>query len=566
MTLSVDGPEVLAACHKLGWSSGPREVQRALLSDLFAGHDVLGVLPTGAGKSGIFQIPALVRPGLVIVISPLVALMRDQVERLTAHGVAAITLNSHCSAIERRQATDMLHAGAAKLLYLSPERMLGMDPLMFGDHKIQMYVIDEAHCISEWGHDFRPAYWRLGRSMSRFQPAQRLALTATATAEVAEEIANITQITQRGGKIHRYSPDRPNITYGVAGRKVSLIRLVQAVGLPCIVYGSTRKGVEDAASHLSRAQFKTAFYHAGMNKNDRAEVQSKFTNGEIEVITATNAFGMGIDHSGISGVVHLEMPTSLEAYSQETGRAGRGGQPAKAMCRATVETLEIAKSLVPMTWPSPHRVRLFWGRFEVYAEDGDNSWVGEGRVQLSNTEIAEKVGMESQEVGACLRILSDHGYIRRTPYRDRPVKVSLLSGADKLKGKKQRRVIDRLKEHADISGEIIGSVSFFLDIIELDHSYACSLRDNHAIRIEWVDRCQVIEILRDGRPELDDAKIISIRRRSMGRIEAAHGFLKTSGCRRHYLLNYFGETSGGDPDGPCCDRCLARSRGVAYAG
>jgi ATP-dependent DNA helicase RecQ len=557
--IAVDGPEVMEACAKLGWPSGPRPLQKNILADLLAGRDVLGVLPTGGGKSGIFQIPALARPGLVIVISPLVALMRDQVERLTEHDVPAVTLNSHSSAVERRAAQDMLRSGSVKLLYVSPERMLGMDPAMFGDHPIQMYVIDEAHCISEWGHDFRPAYWRLGRSLSRFPDAQRLALTATATSEVMDEIASITQISQRNGVVHRYSSDRPNITYGVAGRSVSLVRLVQAVGLPCIVYGSTRKGVEDAASQLQRARYKAAFYHAGMGKNERADVQAQFTNGEVDVITATNAFGMGIDHPGINGVVHLEMPTSLEAYSQETGRAGRGGQPAKVLCRATVETLEVAKSLVPMTWPSPHRIRLFWDRFLVYAEDGNNEWVGENRVQLSSNEIGHQVGMDPQEVNACLRILSEHGYVRRTPYRDRPVKVSLLSGADKLKGKRQRRVIAQLKAHADTSGEVVGSVQFFRDVIDLDLAYAKELRNRNAIRLDWVDKCQVLEILREGRPELDEDRIVAIRRRAMGRIQAAHGLLTTRGCRRTYLLEYFGDEAVSPPLGRCCDRCVAQS-------
>lgn len=555
MTLAVDDPAVQEACNRLGWP-GLRRVQQTVLEPLLAGKDVVCVLPTSGGKTGIYQIPALCREGMVVVVSPLVALMHDQVSRLEKHGICAVTLNSHASAVRKRQAVDLIRSGAVKLLYLSPERLLSLDPSLFDGTTVQMWAIDEAHCISEWGHDFRPSYYRLGRSLDRFPAAQRVALTATATGAVQDEIASVLGIRDDFERIV-YSPDRPNISYGVAGRKVSLVRLVQSAGLPCLVYGSTRKSVEDAASALQRAGYRAAYYHAGMKKQDRTEVQERFQAGDYEIIAATCAFGMGIDHAGIRAVVHLEMPTSLEAYSQETGRAGRDGAQSKVLCRSTVETLDIARASVPMTWPSPQRVRLFWRRLRPMFRDGVGQWHGATTLQLSNTEIAHRIGMDAIEVGSCIRILSETGNLHRTPYRDRPVQVSLLSTADRLTGRRQRAVVQQLRAHADLAGEVVGSVAFFRDVIGLDKAFAQKLNLRHAIRFQWVDRCQVLELAHDEEhPTLDGDRLVRVRQRAFDRIEAARGFLYTTGCRRRYLLEYFGDRGGGRSTGICCDRCM----------
>jgi ATP-dependent DNA helicase RecQ len=252
----------------MGWSS-IRPYQREVLEAVFAGEDVLAVLPTSGGKSGIYQIPAIVREGLVVVISPLVALMRDQVQRLQSLGICAVELNSYISAIERKKYMDLVRSGTARLLYVSPEKMLSLDPSLFSSTTIQMYAIDESHCISEWGHDFRPAYYRLGKSLDRFPPAQRVALTATATPQVADEIAEVLGIRGPKSRKFRYSPDRPNLIYGVGGRLLHLAAMVESVGLPCLVYGSTRRSVQDAASLLQRNGYAADFYHAGMPKEDR---------------------------------------------------------------------------------------------------------------------------------------------------------------------------------------------------------------------------------------------------------------------------------------------------------
>jgi len=548
---------ITKASNILGWP-GPRPAQKEVLEHIFAGKNVIGVLATSMGKSGIFQIPTLAREGLTIVLSPLVALMADQVARLQAHGVEAYQINSHCSTMDRKRAIDAVQNGTAKLLYISPERLQGVTKDFFGKSTIQMIAVDEAHCISEWGHDFRPAYLRIGRQLKRLGTFQTVALTATATAQVVDEICDVLDLGDDAVRIIK-TPDRPNISYGVAGSKYNLGALVEIGGLPSLVYGSTRASVQEAAVALRRAGYKAKHYHAGMKKEERMKVQEEYISGKLDVISATCAFGMGIDHPGIRSVIHLEMPTSLEAYMQESGRAGRDGSQSIAICKATLDTLEVAQGLVSLSWPTPQAVYAFWDQLQPLFESRPGKWEGEGRIQLTNKEIADKTGENDRKVGSCLRILHDCGAIRRVPYQDRPVTVTLLSSADSLKGKRQRLVIRRLHEHADANGEVQGSVAFFWNVIGLDRAYATELRARNAIRFNWIERCQMIERLTTGRPNLDEDQIHRIRRRSLARINYAGGFLMNNvECRRDYLLKYFGDTTGGKATGMCCDRCKAR--------
>lgn len=562
---------VLEACRSLGWER-PRPSQMEVLEPIFAGEDVVGVLPTSAGKSGIFQIPTLARPGLTVVVSPLVALMMDQVERLRSYGIRAYALNSHCSASDKRQALCAIEEGDAKIVYMSPERMQGIDPSFFGRSKVQMFAIDEAHCISEWGHDFRPPYLRLGRyirwlSKEMTERPQIVALTATATAGVVDEICGVLGIDGSGDrtavKIIK-TPDRPNITYGVAGERVSLVRLVETAGrvvdqpLPCLVYGSTRKSVESAAVELLRAGYAAEHYHAGLSKKRRQEVQERFIAGDIDVLTATCAFGMGIDHGGIRSVVHLEMPTSLEAYMQESGRAGRDGSPSIAICRATVDTLRVAKSLTAMSWPTPKRVREFWHALQPQFEDRLGKWEGEDAVQKNCTELGEAIGFDPMEVESCLRILHDEKFVRVIPWQDRPVEVQLLDGAHRCTGKRQLEVLRRLNRYANEDKLVRGSVAFFANVIGVGHAYLRELAARQALWVDWTDKCQIVQRLRhDPVAEFDYTRIRSVRARSIHRIEAAEKFLSLPGnaCRRDYLLRYFGDDSGGTSLGRCCDHC-----------
>jgi ATP-dependent DNA helicase RecQ len=564
--------EVMEACARLGWPSGPRAQQWSVIEPVLRGEDVLAVLPTSAGKSATYQIPALVREGkgLVVVISPLVALMIDQVARLTRHGVRAAALTSHATTQEKRQIQDDLKARKLDLLYVSPERLQGMDPEQTGP--VSLFAVDEAHCISEWGHDFRPVYTQIGRLLERWKEKQVLALTATANAQVVDEIAKFLRIPS--ARRIRYSADRPNIRYLVCGANATLQMMIQRGGLPCLVYGSTRKSVEDAAHELTRTGFegKVAHYHAGMSKVERSTVQGRFIAGDLDIVVATCAFGMGIDHPGIRSVVHLEMPTSLEAYVQESGRAGRDGSPSLSLVRATVTTLKTAAETVVKTWPEPARVKTFWRECQFLFDGKPGKYEGEDRVQKTTTEITRLVNQYSGialmdtpfdpvEVDACIRILAGEGLLDHVPYRERHVEVVLLEASKDpkvVRGKRQRHVVEQLRAYSDVEGRVVGTVAFFTDVVGLDRAYADELGKLNVILAkldEW-EPCQVLTRKSHvAIPSLDEARILAIRHRSVQRVESAKNFLYTKGCRRSYLLDYFGDVSSSAPSSGCCDRC-----------
>ena len=319
--------------------------QRDIMAHVLAGRDTLALLPTGGGKSLTYQLPALLAPGLTVVVSPLIALMQDQVDRLRANGVAATFVNSSLDPDERSRREQAALAGRVKLLYVAPERLMTpsflalLDAVERGDG-LSLLAVDEAHCVSEWGHDFRPEYRQLGQLRNRYPQTPMLALTATATARVREDI--LTQLRLRDPYIHVASFDRPNLSYIVrqkgGGRDtyadlVELLRAIEAEqsGAPVIIYCQSRKSVDDLSDRLSRNGIRALPYHAGMSAEDRAENQNRFVRDDAPVLVATIAFGMGIAKPDVRAVIHYDLPRSLEGYYQESGRAGRDGLPAQCV-------------------------------------------------------------------------------------------------------------------------------------------------------------------------------------------------------------------------------------------
>jgi len=302
------------------------------------GGDAVVLFPTGAGKSLCYQVPALCRPGVAIVISPLIALMRDQVEALRQAGVAAAMLNSALTSEEARQVREDLREDRLKLLYVAPERLVtaGFQQMLQEAH-ISLFAIDEAHCVSQWGHDFRPEYRELSGIAANFPGVPRLALTATADAATRADI--IERLGLQGARVFASSFDRPNISYTIVqrqkGREQLLDFLAARKGESGIVYCLSRRKVEETAAWLGAQGVRALPYHAGMEVAERSRNQDVFLKEDGVVMTATIAFGMGIDKPDVRFVAHLDMPGSVEAYYQETGRAGRDGDPAAAwMCYA----------------------------------------------------------------------------------------------------------------------------------------------------------------------------------------------------------------------------------------
>nr|WP_281170200.1 DNA helicase RecQ [Psychromonas aquimarina] len=311
-----------------------REGQEEIISRLCAGDDALVVMPTGGGKSLCFQIPALVRPGICFVISPLISLMKDQVDTLRSCGVAAAYLNSSLSYQEQNQILNDMHSGQLKIVYIAPERLLRPDFMSRLDNlPINLFAIDEAHCISQWGHDFRPEYALLGQLKERFPDTPLAALTATADHATQEDI--LARLQLRDPLIAVHSFDRPNIEYLLIEKYRPLTQLFNYLSEhkneSGIIYCTSRRRTEELSDKLSARGLKARCYHAGLPLQERQSVQELFIKDEVDIVVATVAFGMGIDKPNVRFVVHYEIPKNIESYYQETGRAGRDGLPAQAM-------------------------------------------------------------------------------------------------------------------------------------------------------------------------------------------------------------------------------------------
>src|SRR4249919_1981278 len=314
-----------------------RPLQREAMSAIVGGRDSLVVMPTGAGKSLCFQAPALVRQGLGVVVSPLISLMKDQVDTLVGNGVAAALYNSTLSSDEKTTVSAGLREGRYRLLYVSPERLAGEGSdgflAMLGRCQISFMAVDEAHCISQWGHDFRPEYRQLGRLRSLFADLSLHAYTATATARVRRDIA--TQLGLRNHVELVGSFDRPNLVYRVLARADFKRQLTEILARHSrqagIVYCTSRKEVDALAAWLVESGVRARGYHAGMSDEDRSRNQDAFLDEHADVVVATVAFGMGIDRSDVRFVVHAGAPQSLEHYQQESGRAGRDGLEAECL-------------------------------------------------------------------------------------------------------------------------------------------------------------------------------------------------------------------------------------------
>lgn len=337
-----------------------RAPQQDVIERVVAGEDVFLVMPTGGGKSLCYQIPALHRDGVAIVVSPLIALMKDQVDALQDNGVRAACLNSSLTSDEVRQVLRKMHNNELDLLYVAPERLLLPDFMeTLSTLRLALFAIDEAHCISQWGHDFRPDYVKLGQLRRAFPDVPIVAMTATADPETRKDIVNQLGIGQ--ARVFVAGFDRPNITYTVIPKHKPFVQLsgfLKGRGDEAgIIYALSRKRVEQIAGQLVQAGFSAASYHAGLSDKERSRVQNAFRRDDLRIVVATVAFGMGIDKPNVRFVVHYDMPKSVESYYQETGRAGRDGLPSEALMLFGMGDVMTARSLIENS-DNAERVRI----------------------------------------------------------------------------------------------------------------------------------------------------------------------------------------------------------------
>jgi ATP-dependent DNA helicase RecQ len=468
-----------------------RPGQAEAVAGALAGRDALVVMPTGSGKSLCYQLPALMRDDLTLVVSPLVSLMQDQVGALREVAPGRVELvNAQQGSAANREALARAAAGDVRLLYVAPERFASPRFAEFvGQIRVGLFVVDEAHCISQWGHDFRPDYFFLADAARRVGARSTIGLTATATPAVADDIAR--RLALRDPVRVTTGFDRPNLSFAVVrcGTSVDKRRRLAAAlaepdALPAIVYAGTRRVADELGRALAPALGEdVAVYHAGLPREVRAATQDRFMSGEVRVIVATNAFGMGIDKADVRTVCHATVPGSLEAYYQEAGRAGRDGAPARCLLFAEQRDKGLHVFFI-------QRSRLDAGVFERVAER--LRWAGlDGRYDVSAGELAADVGSGGDEetVRAVIGHLTRAGLVTPVP-----------APYDRAAG-----VVVR----------------------------------------EW-DRRALASCLESAR-EAERARWSQYR--------AVWGYVEGSSCRRTALLSYFGDRSTASPSVACCDVC-----------
>jgi ATP-dependent DNA helicase RecQ len=446
-----------------GFLDGQEEVIR----DITTGKDGLVVMPTGGGKSLCYQVPALCFGGVTLVISPLIALMKDQVDALVARGIGATMINSTIPWPEQKERLDGMRAGKWKLVYVAPERFRAESFLRALDGvNVSLFAVDEAHCLSQWGHDFRPDYLRLGKALEAIGRPQCIALTATATPVVREDICQVLGLRQPFERVSGFA--RPNLSLNIsavdkAAQKDERMRSVVAAHRTGIIYCATRKKVDSVSETLASWGVKCIAYHGGMSDAERERAQEVFITRKADVAVATNAFGMGIDRSDVRFVVHYEIPGSVEAYYQEAGRAGRDGEAAVCELLFNYADTRTQEFFIDGANPGVAVVRSI---YQYLLNDADADY----EVHRTLEEIAEGADVKnSMSVGSAMSILARAGYLKRFDVPGRRTRGTRLLRPDVLT--RQLEIDERAIEEKDRRDR-----EKLKSIIELCYSRVCRQR------------------------------------------------------------------------------------------
>ncbi len=551
---------------------GFRPMQEEIITAALEGKDVLAIMPTGGGKSVCFQVPGLMREGITLVVTPLIALMKDQVQNLNDRGVRALAVHAGMSRHEVDLALNNAAYGDYKFLYLSPER-LGTQ--LFQSYvdvlDISFVVVDEAHCISQWGYDFRPDYLRLGELRERID-APVIALTATATPPVAQDIME--RLGFREKLLLKSGFERPNLSYivrHVEDKCSQILNICNGVPGTGIVYARNRRKCEELSAFLRAQGVSASFYHAGLGGQARAERQAAWKSGAVRVMVCTNAFGMGIDKPDVRFVVHYDLPESPEAYFQEAGRAGRDGKRSFAVQLWNSVDVRRAKQIEDVSFPSLEYIEDVYQKLHAFFEIPYDTGMGR-QLKFKIEDFCKRFGLQRAPAFYALKYLERTEHLTYSEEVDIPTKVRINVDRKslydvELADQGQENVLEALMR------SYTGIFSF---LQQIDEEYVArragqtvpQLRQSlyglslaHVISYVPTDHSDVVVLhhdrLRPGNVNLMPSRYAMLRESFHARAEAMLEYVsETSECRSRYLLRYFGQTEAADCG--TCDVCRAR--------
>lgn len=551
---------------------GFRPMQEEIITAALEGKDVLAIMPTGGGKSICFQVPGLMRDGITLVVTPLIALMKDQVQNLNDRGVRALAIHAGMSRHEVDLALNNAAYGDYKFLYLSPER-LGTQ--LFRSYidvlDVSFIVVDEAHCISQWGYDFRPDYLRIGELRERID-APVIAVTATATPSVAQDIMERLGFKEK--LLLKSGFERPNLSYivrQVEDKYSQILNVCNGVPGTGIVYARNRRKCEELSEFLRAQGVSASFYHAGLGGQARAERQAAWKSGAVRVMVCTNAFGMGIDKPDVRFVVHYDLPESPEAYFQEAGRAGRDGKRSFAVQLWNSVDVRRAKQIEDVSFPSLEYIEDVYQKLHAFFEIPYDTGMGR-QLKFKIEDFCKRFGLQRAPAFYALKYLERTEHLTYSEEVDIPTKVRINVDRKslydvELADQGQANVLEALMR------SYTGIFSF---LQQIDEEYVArragqtvpQLRQSlyglslaHVISYVPTDHSDVVVLhhdrLRPGNVNLMPSRYAMLRESFHARAEAMLEYVsETSECRSRYLLRYFGQTE--TTDCGTCDVCRAR--------
>jgi len=550
-----------------------RPLQAEIIESVLAGKDTLALLPTGGGKSICFQVPALYQEGICIVISPLIALMKDQVANLVKRGISAVAIYSGMRYTDIDRILDNCVYGNTKLLYLSPERLtteLAIQRLRL--MKVNLIAVDEAHCISQWGYDFRPAYLKISELREHLPNIPILALTATATPEVVKDIQE--KLLFKKENALQKSFTRNNLAYVVFNEEDKLRRMreiLNSVPGTGIIYVRSRKRCQEIATYLVKNKISATYYHAGLEADQRTKVQEAWISNKVRIIVATNAFGMGIDKPDVRIVLHLELPESLEAYFQEAGRAGRDEKKAYAVLLYTKNDREKLEYYYQISFPPIKEIKRVYQSLAAYFQLATGSGLGDS-FDFDLTEFVEIYKLNMLTAYSCLKVLEQSEWLVLTESVYTPSTIQFVLNKEELydyilRNRKMEMIIKRILQ--SYQGAFNHPVMFFesrlakllnIEVKELK-KYLDIMAQNAVIDYQpHRDKPQLIftqEIVAAKNLLINKKQYDFRKKRYYQKMQTAIAYAERPICRNQQLLSYFGETAE-----KCgiCDVCLGRTK------